>query len=137
MKIKLSKGAFMPERAHDNDAGLDLKAPHDALIPAGHSVIIDTGVHVELPKNTVGMIKSRSGLLTRHNIVTEGTIDEGYRGSIAVKLLNHSKVTDYRVHKGDKIAQLVVLPCLFPSLELVDDLTETDRGDNGFGSTGR
>ena len=137
MKIKLSKGAFMPERAHDNDAGLDLKAPHDALIPAGHSVIIDTGVHVELPKNTVGMIKSRSGLLTRHNIVTDGTIDEGYRGSITVKLFNHSKVTDYRVHKGDKIAQLVVLPCLFPSLELVDDLTETDRGDNGFGSTGR
>ena len=88
MKIKLSKGAFMPERAHDNDAGLDLKAPHDALILAGHSVIIDTGVHVELPKNTVGMIKSRSGLLTRHNIVTDGTIDEGYRGSIAVKLLN-------------------------------------------------
>ena len=137
MKIKLSKGAYMPERAHDNDAGLDLKAPHDALIPAGHSVIIDTGVHVELPKNTVGMIKSRSGLLTRHNIVTDGTIDEGYRGSIAVKLFNHSKVTYYRVHKGDKIAQLVVLPCLFPSLELVDDLTETDRGDNGFGSTGR
>ena len=137
MKIKLSKGAFMPERAHDNDAGLDLKAPHDALIPAGHSVIIDTGVHVELPKNTVGMIKSRSGLLTRHNIVTDGTIDEGYRGSIAVKLFNHSKGSDYRVHKGDKIAQLVVLPCLFPSIELVDDLTETDRGDNGFGSTGR
>lgn len=137
MKIKLSKGAFMPERAHDNDAGLDLKAPHDVLIPAGHSVIIDTGVHVELPKNTVGMIKSRSGLLTRHNIVTDGTIDEGYRGSIAVKLFNHSQVTDYRIHKGDKIAQLVVLPCLFPSIELVDDLTETDRGDNGFGSTGR
>lgn len=137
MKIKLSKGAYMPERAHSNDGGIDLKAPRDALIPAGQSIVIDTGVSVELPKNTVGMVKSRSGLMTKHNIVTDGTIDEGYRGSIAVKLFNHSKVTDYRVHKGDKIAQLVVLPCLFPSLELADELTETDRGVNGFGSTGR
>lgn len=137
MKIKLDDGAYMPERAHDNDAGLDLKAPHDTLIPAGRSIIIDTGVHVELPKNTVGMVKSKSGLMTKRNIVTDGTIDECYRGSIAVKLFNHSQVTDYRIRKGDKIAQLVVLPCLFPTIELVDELTETDRGENGFGSTGR
>lgn len=153
MKIKLDKGAIMPTRAHEADAGLDLYAPCDININGGSiiylsafnmddagtqagSVIIDTGVHIELPHNTVGMIKSKSGLNTKHSLICEGVIDEGYTGSIKVKLYNLSP-DYYIIRKGDKIAQLVILPIVKPELELVDELADTERGDNGFGSTGR
>ena len=136
MKIKLDKGAYMPERAHETDAGADLRAPHDVIVMANGSVVIDTGVHIELPPNTVGMLKSKSGLNVKHGITSEGVIDVGYTGSIAVKLYNHSD-KPYYVEAGDKISQLVVMPILTPSFELVDDLEETERGNGGFGSTGR
>ena len=97
---------------------------------------IDTLVHVELPLNTVGMVKSKSGLNVKHGIQSEGVIDVGYTGSIMVKLYNHSN-RGYIVEKGDKISQLVILPILTPDLELVDELDETERGTGGFGSTGR
>ena len=96
----------------------------------------DTGVHVEIPEGYVGLIKSKSGLMVNHMITTDGTIDAHYTGSVKVKLFNHS-TKNYHVKAGDKIAQLVILPCLLPELELVDSLEETDRGDGGFGSTGR
>lgn len=136
MKIKLDSGAFMPIRAHETDAGLDLMSPVDVTVFGQSSAIIDTGVHIELPKNTVGMLKSKSGLNTKHSIVSEGVIDEGYSGSIQVKLYNHGHFP-YCVKRGDKITQLVVMPCKYVKLEVVDELEETDRGDNGFGSTGR
>lgn len=134
MKIKLDKGAIAPTRAHPWDAGLDLYAMEDATVVDGCT--FDTGVHIEIPEGWVGLIKSKSGLLVNHSITTDGTIDAHYTGSIKVKLFNHG--TDwYEVKAGDKIAQFVIVPCMQPRLELVDSLEETDRGDNGFGSTGR
>lgn len=136
MKVKLDEGAHMPTRAHMADAGLDLYARETQIVPAKESAKFDTGVHVELPSNTVGFLKSKSGLNVRNGLTSEGVIDEGYTGSIVVKLYNHSG-HDYTVKNGDKISQLVILPIVKPELELVEDLDQTDRGDNGFGSSGR
>jgi dUTP pyrophosphatase len=136
MKIKLDDGAYMPTRAYPTDAGLDLRARETQIVPAKESATFDTGVHIELPEGTVGMLKSKSGLMCKFGLVGEGVIDVGYSGSIVVKLFNHSGY-DYEVHKGDKISQLVILPILTPYLEVVDELSESDRGNNGFGSSGR
>ena len=132
----LDEGAYMPTRAHPTDAGLDLYARETCVVFAKESATFDTGVHIELPPDTVGFLKSKSGLNVKHGITSEGVIDEGYTGSIAVKLYNHS-YKDYLVNRGDKISQLVILPILKPELELVDSLEQTERGDNGFGSSGR
>ena len=146
MRIMLDKGAKMPTRAHPYDAGLDLYTPEDVGVPNAEilpfneillgSAVIDTGVHVQIPEGYVGFIKSKSGLNVRHGLTAEGVIDAHYTGSIRVKLYNHSHEA-YQFKAGDKIAQLVILPCLLPELEMVDSLVETDRGDGGFGSTGR
>ena len=136
MRVKLDGGAFMPERAHSTDAGADLKSPIDTIVLPLGSIVIDTGVHIELPPGTVGMIKSKSGLNVNHDITSEGVIDEAYTGSIKVKLYNHGNVA-YHIHRGDKISQLVVIPCLYVDFVEVDKLQDTERGNNGFGSTGR
>lgn len=152
MKIMLDKGAKMPTRAHPYDAGLDLYAPIDIKIPGsrvlGYDPIedaemvqvgfatIDTGVHVEIPEGCCGFIKSKSGLNVKHGLTADGVIDAHYTGSIAVKLYNHTS-DEYQFKACDKIAQLVIVPICLPRLELVDSLEETDRGDAGFGSTGR
>lgn len=137
LPVQLDEGAYMPERAHELDAGLDLRAPVDILVPcSGGSAIIDTGVHVQLPPDSVGMLKSKSGLNVKHGIVSEGVIDCGYDGSITVKLYNHSD-TAYQVKRGDKISQLVILPVLRPTPVQVDKIEGGERGNNGFGSTGR
>ena len=136
MKIMLDENAIMPTRAHDTDAGLDLYAPDGVFIEPRGSVTIDTGVHIELPPNTAGFLKSKSGLNVNHGLTSEGVIDVGYTGSIRVKLQNH-KSSAYMVNKGDKISQLVILPIITPELEVVDSLSPTERGDNGFGSTGK
>lgn len=136
MKIKLDKGAYMPTRAHEHDAGLDLYAKEMLVVPAKGSTVFDTGVHIELPIGTVGMLKSKSGLNVNHGLTSEGVIDVGYTGSIRVKLYNNGDMS-YLVKKGDKISQLVIMPILTPTLELVDSLEKTERGNGGFGSTGR
>lgn len=145
MKIKLDNGAFMPTRAHADDAGLDLYATERKVVPAKGSAVFDTGVHIELPKielfngktmRTVGMLKSKSGLNVKHGITSEGVIDVGYTGSICVKLYNHSD-KDYTVERGDKISQLVIMPIFTPTIEQVDSFEETERGNGGFGSTGK
>lgn len=123
-------------RAFWTDAGLDLRTPVDITVPPRGSAIIDTGVHVELPLGTVGMLKSKSGLNVKHGITSEGVIDVGYTGSIKVKLYNNSD-TEYIFNKGDKISQLVIINILTPELEKVDYLRETERGENGFGSSGK
>lgn len=135
MKIKLDKGAFVPTRAHDTDAGADLRSPIDTMVPARGSRVIDTGVHIQLPHGYVGMLKSKSGLNTRYGITSEGVIDEGYTGPIKAKLYNHS-AAPYHVLRGDKITQLVILPCEYVDFDVVDNLDDSERGDNGFGSTG-
>ena len=136
MRIKLDEGAKMPTRAHPTDAGMDLYARDTQIVPAKESAIFDTGVHIELPPGTVGMLKSKSGLNVKHGITSEGVIDVGYTGSIRAKLYNHSG-RDYWVNAGDKITQLVIMPIITPKLEVVDELDASDRGDNGFGSSGR
>lgn len=136
MKVLLDPGAYMPERAHSADAGYDLCSPIKCRLYAGEAVVIDTGVHVEIPVGYAGMLKSKSGLNVKHDIVGEGVIDSGYTGSIRVKLYNHGSES-YMIEVGDKISQLVILPIITPDLELVEELEETDRGNNGFGSTGR
>lgn len=137
MNIKLDKGAFEPIREHKTDAGLDLRTPEEFVIKPNDSYIIDTGVHIELPKGYYGKLESKSGLNVKHNIVClGGTIDEPYRGSIVVKLYNVGE-EEYHFAKGDKIVQLVIQPYLAPDIEYTDKLSETDRGDNGFGSTGK
>lgn len=137
MKIKLDGFAFAPERAHETDAGIDLKSPVSTTLSAHQSVIIDTGVHVLLPRGTAGLLVSKSGLNVKHGITSTGLIDEGYTGSIQVKLYNNSPY-DYHINQGDKITQLVVIPVLYENLEYVGDFgVDTDRGDNGFGSTGK
>lgn len=136
MKVMLDPGAYMPEYAHDTDAGADLRSPVSFSIMAGDSMTVDTGVHVEIPVGMVGMLKSKSGLNVKHGIVSEGVVDEGYTGSIRVKLYNHG-VGTYAVRKGDKITQLVIMPVHHTTFEQVDSLDETERGNGGFGSTGR
>lgn len=137
MKVQLDNGAFMPEYAHPGcDAGADLRSPVDFVVPEHGSVVIDTGVHVELPPNTVGMLKSKSGLNVKYGITGEGVIDFGYSGSICVKLYNH-RGFPYYGKRGDKITQLVVMPFVVETFEQVDKLEEKGRGNNGFGSTGR
>lgn len=136
MKVKLLSGAKMPTRSHPGDAGLDLYARNSATIYPKESVVFDTGVCVELPHGTFGKIESRSGLNVKHSIVCGGVIDEPYRGSIIVKLYNLG-FEPYRVNAGDRIAQMIIQPYVQVDLEEVDELTESDRGAAGFGSSGR
>lgn len=136
INIMLDAGAKMPTRAHEDDAGLDLYAKEAQVIPAKESAIFDTGVHVELPAGTVGLIKSKSGLNVKFGLTSDGVIDAGYTGSIVVKLYNNSGY-DYKVKAGDKISQLVIVPVLTPSPVLVNRFRDSERGDNGFGSSGR
>ena len=137
MKIILDEGAKMPTRAHADDAGLDLYSRENRVIFPHSSATFDTGVHVEIPRGYAGMIKSKSGLNVKYGLTSEGVLDCGYTGSIRVKLYNHSAEA-YTVAAGDKISQLVIMPIIAPELELVKDFgTETERGANGFGSTGR
>ena len=136
MKIKLDQGAYMPERAHTTDAGLDLRTPIGFSIEPGCSAVIDTGVHIQLPPGTVGMLKSKSGLNVNYGILCEGVIDEGYTGSIVAKLYNHGQYTAF-FSAGEKITQQVVLPCIYVEPEEVEAVSGGERGDNGFGSTGK
>ena len=145
LKVIIDEGAWMPERAHKLDAGLDLRIPFgregDAkypytIFPHNH-LTFDTGIHIQIPEGYFGIIESKSGLNVGANIVScGGTIDAGYTGSIKVKLYNLGD-DNYTFYPGEKIAQLIILPCELMDLEQVDSFPETERGNNGFGSTGR
>lgn len=138
IKTKLTNPkAKLPDRAHPADAGADLFTPVDVSIPAHSDTYIDTGVAVQIPEGYYGKIESKSGLGIKHGITAfGGVIDSGYTGSIVVKLTNQSYAT-YHFNEGDKIAQLIIQPCLACSFEKTETLKETERGDNGFGSTGK
>ena len=137
MKIKLMPGAYAPERAHSSDAGLDLKSMEDGVINPYCGETFDTGVCIAIPEGHFGKIESRSGLNINHSVVScGGVIDSGYTGSIKVKLYNLSEQR-YEIKKGDKIAQLIIQPYKWERLELVSQLEDTERGDAGFGSSGR
>lgn len=136
MEMILDNGAYMPSRGHKTDAGLDLRTPKTVTVPAYGSVSVDTGVHVALPHGCAGLLVSKSGLNVKHDITSTGLIDEGYTGSIVVKLYNNGS-EDHKFEAGDKITQLVVIPVVCESLEQVSVFNATERGNNGFGSTGR
>lgn len=128
-----------PTRAHATDAGADLYAAETIVIPSGEQVAIKTGTAVRLPEGAVGIIAGRSGLARDHRVRLSngvGVIDSGYTGELTVLLTNDGR-KPYIVQAEDRIAQLLVMPALFPQFWQVDNLGNTDRGANGFGSTGR
>ena len=138
MKIMLDEGAYEPVRGHAYEAGMDLRTPVRVVVPKNGYAVIDTGVHVEIPRGMFGKLESKSGLNVNHSVVSlGGVIDSGYTGSIKVKLYNLSGM-DYVFERGDKIVQMIIQPCVIPTnIKVVDHLSETDRGSDGFGSTGK
>lgn len=135
---KLHNDAKIPEIAHKGDAGMDLFSIENIEIPSGEIRLIKTGISMELPSNSEAQIRPRSGLALKHGITvlnSPGTIDCGYRGEIGVILINHSKI-DFKVEKGMKIAQMVIKPIYDINVDVVMELTDTDRGSNGYGSSG-
>ncbi|AAK79393.1 dUTP pyrophosphatase [Clostridium acetobutylicum] len=139
LKIKkIDDAAILPECAHEGDAGLDLFSVEEKVIKAGESALIGTGIQMELPPETEAQVRPRSGLALKHSITvlnSPGTIDEGYRGEVKIILINHGK-EDFKVEKSMKIAQMVIKPVLKVKVEEVKELSSSDRGTGGFGSTG-
>jgi len=138
MKYALDKGAYAPISAHEDDAGYDLRTPIDCKVFPGRSIVIDTGVHMVIPKGHGGLLVSKSGLNVVNDITSTGLIDCGYTGSIRVKLYNHGDRTKV-FHVGDKVSQIVILKIRKEETEeiVLEDLEQTERGTGGFGSTGR
>lgn len=142
LKIKkLREKAVIPERKTGGSAGYDLCAciTGDFTINPGDLVILPTGLAAEIPQGFAGMIYTRSGLGVKHGIHVSngvGVIDSDYRGEMHVGLHNASREA-YTVHPGERIAQLIITPVLLPEVELVAQLSETQRGEGGFGSTGK
>lgn len=130
------KKGIMPTKAHEDDAGFDLYAPRSFTVFAHESAVIDLGVHFQIPRGYVGFIKSKSGLNVNSSLTCTGVIDSGYTGSVRAKMYNNSD-KDYFFDKGDKVTQIVFLPIPEVKLVEVDSLDVTERGDNGFGSSGK
>lgn len=136
---RLSETAVVPGYAMPGDAGADLSADEDVLLPPGERALVATGLAIALPPDTVGLVHPRSGLAARHGITivnAPGTIDAGYRGEIKVNLLNTDRHEAFRVRRGDRIAQLVIQPVLRAEFTEVSELDDTARGTGGHGSTG-
>lgn len=141
LKIKkLQNFVSMPEYKTSGASAMDLVAAidDDVIIPSGEIRMIPTGIAIELPHNTEAQVRSRSGLAIKSGIAVVngiGTIDEDYRGEICVGLINHSKV-DFKISRGDRIAQMAIMEVLKPIVTIADDLSDTKRAAGGFGSTG-
>ncbi len=137
---RLKEGAVLPERKTPGSAGYDLCAciAKEFTIEPGELAIFPTGLAVEIPEGNAGMIFTRSGLGVKHGVAVAngvGVIDSDYRGEIHVGLRNSSK-TPYTVIPGERIAQLIVMPVCLPEVREAASLSETQRGEKGFGSTG-
>ncbi len=137
---KLDNFVSMPEYKTSGASAMDLVAAieDDIIIPSGEIRMIPTGIAIELPHNTEAQVRSRSGLAIKSGIAVVngiGTIDEDYRGEICVGLINHSKV-DFKISRGDRIAQMAIMEVLKPTVVVADDLSDTARAAGGFGSTG-
>jgi len=129
----------IPVVAHPGDAGADLSSTLDCVILPGERMTVPTGVSVALPRGFVAFIVPRSGLAARHGITivnSPGTVDAGYRGEIQVTLLNTDAVEAFSIAVGDRIAQMIVMPFVSANFVPVEHLPWSDRGSNGFGSTG-
>lgn len=136
IKVQLDKGAYMPVMEHKDDAGADLRTPYGFTLWHGEYKGIDTGVHVEVPEGYMMEVRSKSGLMKNHGLFTDGTVDRGFSGSVNVFLFNFSNQI-VKFSAGDKIAQIVFTKIGIPDFEQVDRITGGERGDAGFGSTGR
>lgn len=138
--LRLDPDLPLPTTAHPGDAGVDLYAREDALLRAGGGrVLVPTGIAVAIPVGYMGLVVPRSGLALKHGISlvnTPGIIDSGYRGELKVVMLNTDPSADYRVTRGDRIAQLIIQEIVSVSWRPVDELTGDDRG-GGFGHSGR
>ena len=135
MKFAIDEGGFAPVREHETDAGVDLRTPRNVIISPHSSEFVDLLVRVEIPKGYVGLLTSKSGLMNKE-IKTTGTIDCGYSGTIGCRIFNHSN-SHVLFKRGDKVTQLVVMPCITDEVEIVDEIKAGDRGEKGFGSTGK
>ena len=143
MKVKLdkyidkngvTKVAKCPSRAHDTDAGLDVYAMHGGIVRAHQAATFHTGVHVELPKETAGILMPKSGMMLR-DLLTFGVVDAGDTEDGLVDIVNHGG-DDYCIWAGDKISQMLIVPVLYEPVEIVEEISGGDRGSAGFGSTG-
>lgn len=137
IRIRLDEGAKVPSRAYKADAGLDLYAVDGQTLAPFSAGNFETGVHIEIPAGYYGRLESKSGLNINHRIICPGgIIDSGYSGAIVVALYNLSHKY-YRIEKGEKLCQLLILPCETPDVEIVDSIKSGERASNGFGSTGK
>lgn len=133
---KLHEDAVIPTRGSSLAAGLDLSSVETVIIEAGSRAIVPTGLAFAIPEETYMRIAPRSGLAAKHGIdVLAGVIDADYRGEIKVILMNLGQ-SSFTINKGDRIAQAILEQCLLADVSSVEELPETDRGENGFGSTG-
>ena len=135
INVKLSGSGEMPTKATEGSAGYDLYAPERVILYPMSYECIDLGVSIELPKRTCGIISHRSGLNSKYGVFAYGLIDSDYRGSLKVTLFNFND-SPMVLEKGDRIAQLKIEEIPQVTLRLTEELTETQRGDKGHGSTG-
>jgi len=136
--VLLNKEARIPEKQHDLDIGYDIYSLNSYELLPNKVTRIQTGISIELPNQIAGFILPRSGLAAKHSITSinsPGLVDPGYTGEIIIPLINHSKEV-YKLNKGDRFAQLVLINVENVSFNIVNDLNETDRSEKGFGSTG-
>ena len=139
--VRLDPEMLLPRRAQQGDAGLDLYAAVDAMLPAGGGrAIVPTGLAIAIPDGYAGFVQPRSGLALKHGVTclnTPGLINSGYRGEIKVVLINTDPDTPFEVRRGERIAQIVVQEVAQTALREVEELPPSARGEGGFGSTGR
>jgi dUTP pyrophosphatase len=136
---RLDPRAILPSRAHDADAGLDLRALDGLVLDPGERASVPTGIALEIPAGQAGLVLPRSGLAMRHGIAlvnAPGLIDAGYRGEVRVLLLNTDRDHTATIDAGDRIAQLVIVDVGLPEVEEVTELGPSQRGAGGFGSSG-
>jgi len=137
---RLDPGLPLPAYAHPGDAGADLRAAEEVVLPPGGRATVGTGIAIAVPDGYAAFVHPRSGLASRHGITVvnaPGTVDAGYRGEVRVVLLNTDPSEPFTVRRGDRIAQLVVQPVTRVQFLDAAELPPTPRGDGGFGSTGR
>lgn len=136
---KLDPKAVMPRYGTEFSAGADLVALGDVTIAPGETQFVHTGLALEIPAGLVGLVCARSGLASKHGIAPSnkvGVIDSDYRGEIMVSLHNHAK-EPWTIHAGDRAAQLLIMPYYHADFEAAAELSDSERGEGGFGSTGR
>lgn len=134
---KLTENAFSPSKGSKWAAGYDLMSAYDLVVPAQGKALVKTDIQIDLPEGCYGRVAPRSGLSWKNHIdVAAGVIDRDYRGNVGVVLFNHAK-TELTVKKGDRVAQLICERIVYPELQEVEEIEDTERGDGGFGSTGR